>query len=85
VRIAVVGTGISGLVSAHLLHEGHDLTVFENLGRMRSLGLSERFLRMWEYYLCYWEGGFRERAIGAVQMLLEKPMCRQAPLLGHLG
>lgn len=28
-RIAVVGTGISGLVVAHLLHEDHDLTVFE--------------------------------------------------------
>jgi uncharacterized protein len=28
-RIAVVGAGISGLVCAHLLHEGHDLTVFE--------------------------------------------------------
>jgi cyclopropane-fatty-acyl-phospholipid synthase len=59
--------------------------MFENLGRMRALGLSERFLRMWEYYLCYCEGSFRERAIGAVQMLLEKPMCRQAPVLGHLG
>jgi cyclopropane-fatty-acyl-phospholipid synthase len=59
--------------------------MFESLERMRSLGLSERFLRMWEYYLCYCEGGFRERAIGAVQVLLEKPMCRQAPVLGHLG
>jgi predicted NAD/FAD-binding protein len=28
-RIAVVGTGISGLTAAHLLHREHDLTVFE--------------------------------------------------------
>ena len=28
-RIAIVGAGISGLVCAHLLHEQHDLTVFE--------------------------------------------------------
>jgi len=28
-RIAVVGTGISGLVAAYLLHEEHDLTIFE--------------------------------------------------------
>jgi uncharacterized protein len=28
-RIAIVGAGISGLVCAHLLHEHHDLTVFE--------------------------------------------------------
>jgi predicted NAD/FAD-binding protein len=29
VKIAVVGAGISGLVCAHLLHDEHDLTVFE--------------------------------------------------------
>ncbi len=28
-RIAIVGTGIAGLVSAHLLHADHDITVFE--------------------------------------------------------
>jgi uncharacterized protein len=28
-RFAVVGSGISGLVVAHLLHRGHDITVFE--------------------------------------------------------
>jgi len=28
-RVAVVGSGISGLVVAHLLHRGHDITVFE--------------------------------------------------------
>ncbi|MGB5880922.1 MAG: FAD-dependent oxidoreductase [Thermoanaerobaculia bacterium] len=28
-RIAIIGTGISGLVVAHLLHEEHDLTLFE--------------------------------------------------------
>jgi len=28
-RIAIVGTGISGLVCAHLLDPGHDVTVFE--------------------------------------------------------
>lgn len=28
-RIAIIGTGISGLVCAHLLHPEHDLTIFE--------------------------------------------------------
>ena len=28
-RIAIVGTGISGLVCAHLLHPHHDIAVFE--------------------------------------------------------
>jgi uncharacterized protein len=29
VRIAIIGTGISGLTAAHLLHPVHDVTVFE--------------------------------------------------------
>jgi predicted NAD/FAD-binding protein len=29
VRIAIVGSGISGLVCAHLLHEAHDVVLFE--------------------------------------------------------
>jgi cyclopropane-fatty-acyl-phospholipid synthase len=44
-----------------------------------------RFLRMWEFYLCYCEGGFRERAIGTVQMLLERPLGRREPVLGPIG
>ena len=28
-RIAIIGTGIAGLTAAHLLHQAHDLTVFE--------------------------------------------------------
>jgi uncharacterized protein len=33
VKIAIVGTGISGLVCAHLLHPAHDVTVFESADR----------------------------------------------------
>jgi predicted NAD/FAD-binding protein len=29
VRIAIIGTGISGLTAAHLLHRAHDVTLFE--------------------------------------------------------
>jgi cyclopropane-fatty-acyl-phospholipid synthase len=39
---------------------------------------------MWEYYLCYCEGGFRERAIGTVQVLLGKPLNRREALLTTL-
>ena len=45
------------------------------------MGFPDTFIRMWEYYLCYCEGGFRERAIGAVQLLLTKPLCRREPLI----
>lgn len=53
-----------------------------NLDTVRRLGYGERFLRMWEFYLCYCEGGFAERAIGSVQMLFAKPRNRREPLLG---
>jgi cyclopropane-fatty-acyl-phospholipid synthase len=47
------------------------------LDTVRELGYPESFIRMWEFYLCYCEGGFDERAIGDVQMLLAKPDSRR--------
>lgn len=44
------------------------------LDHIRGLGYDDRFIRMWEYYLCYCEGGFRERTIGDVQLLLTRPL-----------
>jgi cyclopropane-fatty-acyl-phospholipid synthase len=49
---------------------------FASLPRVRQLGYPEAFVRMWDYYLCYCEGGFLERQIGDVQMLLTRPRCR---------
>ena len=51
---------------------------FREIDRVRALGYDERFIRMWEFYLCYCEAGFRERDIGAVQMLLARPGWRGA-------
>ncbi len=51
---------------------------------VRALGFPESFLRMWEFYLAYCEGGFAERYLGDVQMLLAKPWNRTAPLLPRL-
>lgn len=56
-----------------------------NLSRVQALGYPEEFIRMWEFYLCYCEGGFRERVIGDVQMLLTKPLCRREPILPALS
>jgi len=36
----------------------------------------ERFRRLWHFYLCYCEGGFRERYIGVAQMLFARPEAR---------
>jgi cyclopropane-fatty-acyl-phospholipid synthase len=51
-----------------------------NLAQVRNLGYPESFVRLWEFYLCYCEGGFAERQLGDVQMLLTKPDCRRAAI-----
>ncbi|MBA3700194.1 MAG: class I SAM-dependent methyltransferase [Planctomycetes bacterium] len=35
-------------------------------------GFDERFIRMWEFYLAYCEGGFAERAIGVAHLRLAR-------------
>jgi cyclopropane-fatty-acyl-phospholipid synthase len=50
--------------------------LFANMEKVRALGYPDEFIRMWEFYFCYCEGGFAERAIGDVQMLLVKPLAR---------
>jgi cyclopropane-fatty-acyl-phospholipid synthase len=47
---------------------------------VRAMGFSERFLRMWEFYLCYCEGSFSERYNGDVQILFAKPSWRGEPI-----
>jgi cyclopropane-fatty-acyl-phospholipid synthase len=53
---------------------------FDHLDDVRRLGYPQSFVRLWEFYLCYCEGGFAERQLGDVQMLLTKPACRRAPI-----
>jgi cyclopropane-fatty-acyl-phospholipid synthase len=53
---------------------------FANLAQVRQLGYPESFVRLWEYYLCYCEGGFEERQLGDVQLLLTKRGNRRAVL-----
>jgi len=43
------------------------------LDAVNRLGFDQRFVRMWEFYLCYCEGGFRERIISTVQVAFAKP------------
>jgi len=42
----------------------------------RALGYDERFLRLWELYLAFSEGGFRERRLRDAQIVLGKPEWR---------
>jgi cyclopropane-fatty-acyl-phospholipid synthase len=46
---------------------------FERIDDVRRLGFDDRFIRMWEYYLCYCEAAFRQRAVGVVQIVWDKP------------
>jgi len=43
-----------------------------NLDAVRAQGFDERFIRMWEFYLAYCEGGFAERAIGVAHIRLAR-------------
>ncbi|WGL16882.1 cyclopropane-fatty-acyl-phospholipid synthase [Microbulbifer bruguierae] len=52
---------------------------FENVEAIRSQGFDQRFINMWEFYFCYCEGGFLERAISTAQFTFVKPRCRQLP------
>ncbi|WP_336169823.1 cyclopropane-fatty-acyl-phospholipid synthase family protein [Acinetobacter sp. 161(2023)] len=36
-----------------------------------ALGFDENFIRMWDFYLCYCEGGFKEGVISNVHLLFE--------------
>lgn len=49
---------------------------FHHEAQIRKLGYNDTFIRLWEFYLCYCEAGFRERSISTVQLLLTKPDCR---------
>lgn len=55
-----------------------------NLPQVSALGFDENFIRMWEFYLAYCEGGFRERSIGVAHLLMTKPGNRHAPPLGKI-
>ncbi len=45
--------------------------------RLEQLGYDRRFRRMWNFYFCYCEGGFLERAISVVHLVATRPQNRQ--------
>ncbi len=60
---------------ATTLRHWHD-RFFARIDEVRKLGYSAPFIRMWQFYLCYCESAFIERAIGNVQMHLVRPGAR---------
>ncbi len=58
----------------------------ENLDALRDSGYPVEFLRLWDYYFSYCEGGFREHRISAVQLLATKaPHFSPAPNAARSG
>jgi cyclopropane-fatty-acyl-phospholipid synthase len=95
--ITAISNAIAGKTDLRLIHLD-DITphyartlrewrrrFFTNLDKVREMGYSETFIRMWEFYLCYCEGGFAERYIGDVQMLFAKPLYRQTTSLSLIS
>lgn len=48
----------------------------DNIAKIKSMGFDDSFCRMWEFYFCYCEGSFRERAISTSQIVMAKPRYR---------
>jgi len=53
------------------------------LPAVRAQGFDARFIRMWEFYLAYCEGGFLERSIGVSHLLMARPGYRPALIAGE--
>jgi cyclopropane-fatty-acyl-phospholipid synthase len=48
----------------------------KNESKIKKLGFDDRFLKKWEFYFSYCEGGFSERAINDFHILLSMPLNR---------
>ena len=48
----------------------------KNQNKIIKLGFDERFIRMWNFYFSYCEGGFAERALNDFHILMSKPLNR---------
>lgn len=75
--LALVGQEDFGLSYARTLQAWRERFLAQ-LPAVRAQGYDERFVRMWEFYLAYCEGGFRERSIGVSHLLMAKPGWRPA-------
>ena len=83
--VAVIADHIASNTDLQIVHlrditEDYALTLahwrdrfMARLDEVKAMGFNEEFIRMWEYYLCYCEGGFRERIISTVQLAFAKP------------
>jgi cyclopropane-fatty-acyl-phospholipid synthase len=62
---------------AHTLRDWRE-RFFQHESQVRELGYNDAFIRLWEFYLCYCEGAFMERAISTVHLLATRQQFRQS-------
>lgn len=55
----------------------------DNLEEVKSQGYSNEFIRMWEFYFCYCEGGFIEKSISDTHLLFAKPKNKRSQWLAQ--
>jgi cyclopropane-fatty-acyl-phospholipid synthase len=59
-----------GLSYAETIHQWRE-RFLNAKAQVLALGFDENFIRMWDFYLCYCEGGFKEGVISDVHLLFE--------------
>lgn len=66
-------TGIEDIGRHYALTLNHwRKNFFDRIDRIRALGYPDEFIRMWEFYLTYCEGGFAEQAISDIHLVADK-------------
>lgn len=55
-------------------------TFLTKVREVQALGFGTDFIRMWDYYLAYCQGGFMERVIHTAQIVMAKPEFRLQPM-----
>ena len=72
---AMVVTNIEDIGQDYALTLNHwRQNFFTHIHEIIELGYPDEFIWMWEFYLCYCEGGFLEKAISDVHLVAEKPL-----------
>ena len=66
----------AGVREVHFRHRWRE-AFLTALPKVKQMGFDNHFIRMWNYYLAYCEGGFLERAIGCVHLQFHKPEFRR--------
>jgi cyclopropane-fatty-acyl-phospholipid synthase len=55
-------------------------TFLTKVREIQAMGFGTDFIRMWDYYLAYCQGGFMERVIHTAQIVMAKPEFRLQPM-----